>query len=472
MSAIRLLAAILSLVVCTSGSIFADAAGRTRPNILLLVSDDHRCDTSFVPGRPILRTPCLDDLVRRGTTFTRATCAHPLCYPSRAELLTGCTGFRNGTFSELKLNPGVPLWPSVMRQAGFRTAYVGKWHTAGRPSKIGYEDCDGLYGSGGKGLDPYVDFRGRPATGYNGWQFQTDAGQRFPEKGIGLTPNISDTFADAAIRLIQKKDDRPFFIHVNFTAPHDPRIWPTGYEHKYDAANLPLPPNFLPEHPFDHGNLRGRDELLIPFPRTADDVRQELACYYAVIEHLDQQIGRILQSLDDIGQRDNTIVIFTSDHGLALGSHGLIGKQNMYEHTINVPLVMAGPKIPAERRSAAQCYLRDLFPTVCELAEIPAIPVDGRSLAPVFRGEKAEIHSFLVGYFQDSQRMIREGDWKLIWYPKISRWQLFNTFLDPHELNDLIAIEESQNRVAVLREKLLTWLKEQGDLVASTAPTP
>ena len=145
----------------------------------------------------------------------------------------------------------------------------------------------------------YVDFRGRQATGYGGWQFQTDDGQRFPEKGIGLTPNISSEFADAAIRLIQKKSDQPFFIHVNFTAPHDPRIWPPGYEKKYDAAKLPLPANFRPEHPFDHGNLRGRDELLLPFPRTADDVRQELACYYAVISHLDEQIGRIFKALDE-----------------------------------------------------------------------------------------------------------------------------------------------------------------------------
>src|SRR3954452_5990027 len=109
------------------------------PNIVLLVADDQRPDTIAALGNPHIQTPNLDDLVRRGTAFTRATCAHPLCHPSRAELLTGCTGFRNGTWSELKLNPGVLLWPDVMRQAGYRTCYVGKWHTASRPSKIGYE---------------------------------------------------------------------------------------------------------------------------------------------------------------------------------------------------------------------------------------------------------------------------------------------------------------------------------------------
>jgi arylsulfatase A-like enzyme len=470
----HLLAAFLFIALSLSAPvpIPTRAAERSRPNILLLVSDDQRPDTIATLGNTHIHTPHLDSLARRGTAFTRATCAHPLCFPSRAELLTGCTGFRNGTFNELKLNPGVPLWPQVMQQAGYRTAYVGKWHTAGRPSKIGYEECDGLYASGSKGPAPYLDFRGRPATGYGGWQFQTDSGQRFPEQGIGLTPNISTDFADAAIRLIHKPDDRPFFIHVNFTAPHDPRIWPTGYENKYDAAKLPLPANFLPEHPFDHGNLRGRDEVLLPFPRTTNDVQQELACYYAVITHLDEQIGRILQSLDDTAQRDNTLVIFTSDHGLALGSHGLVGKQNMYEHTINVPLLIAGPNIPANERRAAQCYLRDLFPTLCELAGLTTPPLDGHSLAPILRGEKSEIHPFLVGYFQDSQRMIREADWKLIWYPKINRHQLFQLTDDPHELTDLIAAPQHRERITALRQKLFTWLKGHGDQIEINPTAP
>jgi len=439
-----------------------------RPNVLLIVADDMRPDAIAALGNSQIQTPNLARLVQRGTAFTRASCAHPLCHPSRAELVTGCTGFRNGTFSELKLNPGVPLWPRVMRDAGYRTCYVGKWHTAGRPSQVGYVECDGLYGSGKAGDQPYVDFRGREATGYRGWQFQTDDGKRFPEKGIGLTPNISADFTDAAIRLIEKQSEQPFFVHVNFTAPHDPRIWPAGYEKKYDAVKVPLPANFRPEHPFDHGNFRGRDEVLLPFPRTADDVRQELACYYAVISHMDEQIGRILKTLDDSGQRDNTLVIFTADHGLAIGSHGLVGKQNMYEHTINVPLIIAGPGVSTGQRRVAQCYLRDLFPTVCDLVGIAPPNVDGKSLALVLRGEKSEIYPFIVGYFQDSQRMIREGNWKLIWYPKIERWQLFNLAADPNELHDLSQESQQTERIADLRGKLFGWLKEHGDpLIAS-----
>jgi arylsulfatase A-like enzyme len=440
-----------------------------RPNILLIVSDDQRPDTIAALGNPHIQTPHLDDLVRRGTVFTRAISAHPLCYPSRAELLTGCTGWRNGSYSSLKLND-VPLLPKVLREAGYHTCYVGKWHTAGRPSTVGYEETDGLFASGGRADSSYIDFRGRSATGYRGSVFQTDDRKLFLERGVGLTPNISGEFADAAIRLIRKQSQQPFFVHVNFTAPHDPRIWPPGYEKVYDPAKMPLPRNFLGAHPFDHGNTRGRDEVLLPFPRTADDVRQELACYYAVISHMDRQIGRILAALDAAGQRDNTIVIFTSDHGLAIGSHGLVGKQNMYEHTIGVPLVVAGPGIPAGKRVVGQCYLRDLFPTLCDLAGITAPETDSRSLVPLLSGDKQEVHPFVVGYFQDSQRMIREGDWKLVWYPKIDRWQLFNVQADPDELRDLIAEQAQTERIADLRGKLTAWLKEHGDPLRNPEP--
>jgi arylsulfatase A-like enzyme len=144
----------------------------------------------------------------------------------------------------------------------------------------------------------------------------------------------------------------------------------------------------------------------------------------------------------------------------------------MYEHTINVPLLIAGPGIPAGQRRSGQCYLRDLFPTFCELAGIPVPKVDGQSMVPLLRGDKAEIYPFVVGYFQDSQRMIREGHWKLAWYPKIDRWQLFDLASDPHELNDLIGDSSHQQRITDLRGKLITWLKEQGDALAQAARLP
>lgn len=466
---------LLLLATCRSGT----AAEAARPNILLIVADDMRPDAVAAFGNPAIRTPALDALVRRGTSFVNATCAYPICVVSRAELLTGCTAFRAmNPYSSGKLNDRLPLLPKTLQADGYRTAYVGKWHTTGTPHTCGYEQTRGWYGSGGgaRPLDYPVDHRGHPVTGYIGWVFKDDAGKPLPERGVGLTPNISEPFADAAIELIeQPADARPFFVHVNFTAPHDPRLRPRGYETAYDAAKLPLPRNFAPEHSFDHGNLHGRDEVLLPRPLTPELVRHELAVYYALIEHLDAQIGRITAALEKAGQAKNTIVIFTSDHGLALGSHGLTGKQNMYDHTMRVPLIMAGPGVDVDRRSQALCYLRDIFPTLCDLCrcEVPQ-SLDGRSLKQsLVASDAPSPYPFVVGYFTDSQRMIRSERWKFARYPRIGREQLFDLEADPDELHNLIERPEHQDRAYEMRKKLNDWLREHGDpLPADGSATP
>ena len=437
-----------------------------RPNVLLLVSDDQRPDTLGILKQSVVKTPHLDRLARRGTLFTRAVCPNPICTPSRAEILTGCSGFRNGVFDFGRvIDPRLPTWAQTMRSAGYRTAYVGKWHNNGRPSLHGYEQSRGLYsGGGGRWWKPQKDANGRDVTGYRGWVFQTDEGQKMPDQGIGLTPDISRRFADAAIEVITSKDDSPFFLHVNFTTPHDPLIWPPGFEDMYAPERIPLPRNFLPEHPFDHGNLRGRDERLLPWPRTAHDVKDELAVYFAVISYMDQQIGRILESLNKTEQAENTIVVFTSDHGLAIGSHGLRGKQNMYEHTIGVPLIMAGPGVPVHETCKAQIYLRDLYPTICDLTGI-AIPdaIEARSVAPVLRGEAAAIHKRVFCYFRDSQRMIRDDRWKLIHYPRLNRYQLFDLVNDRWERNDLSGDPQHADQLDAMKRQLVDEQRRMGD---------
>ena len=256
-------------------------------------------------------------------------------------------------------------------------------------------------------------------TGYRGWIFQNDKGKKFPDLGVGLTGDISEKFADAAIELLKQDSNKPFFLHVNFTAPHDPLMLPTGYEEKYSPKKMKLPANFLAEHPFDHGNFDGRDEKLFKWPRTAKETKAELAAYYAVISHMDEQIGRMLDTLKSTGQLENTIVVFGSDHGLGVGSHGLRGKQSMYEHTIGVPLLIRGPGVPRGKRRAAQCYMRDIFPTVADLAGLEAPDsIDGRSLKPVIHGERDEVRPFVVGYFRKYQRMIRKGHWKVHRVPR------------------------------------------------------
>lgn len=462
---LRLPALLLLLAAVVSGP-RANAA--PRPNIVFLFADDMRPDAIAALGHPVVRTPNLDALVRGGTTFTRAITAYPICHVSRAEIFSGRSAFRSGYhYRGRDYADDVVLWPETLRRGGYRTWYVGKWHSPRDAWRTGFDETRGLYSGGGGGAkarEPQHDYKGRLVTGYRGWTFKTVDKRAQPERGVGLTPDISEDFADAAIELIERKPERPFFLQVNFTAPHDPLLLPTGYEKMYDAAKMPLPPNFRRRHPFDHGNFDGRDERLNPWPRTPADIRSDLAVYYAVISHLDEQVGRIVASLKATGQWGNTVLIFASDHGLAVGSHGLMGKQNQYEHSIGVPLIFAGAGIPRGRKVAAPCYLRDLYPTTCELAGLPVpASVESASLAGLFGDRKEGPHRFVVGYFTNTQRMIRQDGWKLVWYPHLARYQLFDLASDPAELKNLFGIDAHRGRADELRQRLDNWLRGQGD---------
>ena len=461
----QLVGAVLAAVLPALFPVPCGAADR-RPNVVVLVADDLRADVIGAYGGKQCRTPNLDKLASEGIVFTRAVCPYPLCVPSRAEILTGCSSLRLPELATGRLDPALVTWPSAMQAVGYHTCYVGKWHTQGRPSGHGYRECRSLFAAGGGHLwKEQADHNGRSVTGYRGWVFQSEDGKSLePQRGVGLTPDISRRFADAANSLIEEKRKEPYFLHVNFTAPHDPLLMPPGYDRKYDPRQVTLPGNFSPEHPFDHGNLKGRDELLLPFPRTEADVQNELAVYFAVVEHLDENVGRIVQALKESGQWEHTILVFTADHGLAIGSHGLRGKQNMYEHTIGVPLIMCGPGIPAGKRLDAPIYLRDLYPTICELATVP-IPqtVEARSRAKVIQGAEAGSDEEVFTYFASFQRAIRNDRWKLIHYPAIQRNQLFDLKTDPAEVRDLSSDPQHFKVIGELRQKLNAWRRSVND---------
>ncbi|MEY4941501.1 MAG: hypothetical protein RIQ93_3236, partial [Verrucomicrobiota bacterium] len=470
---------------------FLSAAGTpSRPNVIFLLTDNQPPETIAALGNPYIETPNLDRLVRGGSTFTRAIATNPHCVPSRAEIITGTTGFtnRSNPFGG-SLNPKLKLWGSAMREAGYLTVYSGKWHTAGTPWERGYEETAALNSAGGAAGKPptHPTMRnGRRATGFINHTFKNNKNEPELEKGIGLTPRTDEYIADGAISIIRRQPDRPFFLHVNFSSNHDPLLPGPGFENKYDPAAIPLPPNFMPEPAFDYGNAGGRDELLMPLPYTVADVRQELADIYAVISHMDAQVGRILAALEETGQAENTILIFTTDHGAGVGRHGIRGYQNMYEHALNVPLIMVGPGIPRDRRFAAQAYLRDIYPTVCELTGIP-IPatVEAKSLAPVLRGLMDEIYPELYGYWQPSgrsgeskeyvadvplERMVRTERWKLIYYSYLKRYQLFDLKNDPYELRDLSADTAQQVTMDTLKRKMRDWFEPRIQALRQTGP--
>lgn len=465
---------------CASQCAIAQQAS-VRTNVVLILADDMRPDCLGALGHQFVETPHLDRLAAEGVLFTQAVAAYPICFASRAEILTGTTAFRNGLpYGRRTIDPSLATWAGTFRDAGWHTAYSGKWHNDGTPTTRGYVETCGLYSSGGApaGQTVLPDHAGRPATGYVGWTFKTPDGAVELDKGVGLTPLTDTHVCQAAVEFIERPHRRPFFLHVNFTAPHDPRIWPDGSSPK-PAGSLELPTNFAPQHPFDHGNLQGRDERLLSKPLEREQVIAELAVYYACIEHIDRLVGRMVFALQQADLLDSTIIIFSSDQGLALGSHGLLGKQNLYEHSFGVPLICRGPGVARGLRQAADVYVRDLFPTCCEMVGLPIPPtVEARSLGSLLRGDTAAVHDFVVGYFTDTQRCIRYQGWKLIDYPLVQRQQLFDLNKDPHELRDLLKPTESSTRFdpldnsepAVRREQLNQLLAQW--LTAQAVATP
>ena len=233
-------------------------------------------------------------------------------------------------------------------------------------------------------------------------------------------------------------------------------------------AKLKLPPNFLPKHSFlIEAGFEGRDEILAPYPRTPEIVRAHLQEYYAIITHLDAQIGRILDALDASGKGDNTMVIFTSDQGLAVGQHGLLGKQNLYDHSLRVPFILAGPGIPKGKRNDALFNLQSLFATTCEMAGVPVpVTVQFPSIVPLITGAKKQLHDALYGAFLDRQRAVRTGRWKLIRTLKANQVQLFDVKKDPWEQRNLASDPRHARTLAIMDRRLHELMKEMKDPLA------
>ena len=255
-------------------------------------------------------------------------------------------------------------------------------------------------------------------------------------------------------------------MYTAFTSPHDPRTPPAEFAAKYPPDDIELPPNFARMHPFDNGHLHGRDESLAAHPRDPDEIRRHIADYYGMISHLDAQIGRLLDALAAAGLAEDTIVVYTADHGLAVGQHGLLGKQNVYDHSLRVPLIFRGPGIPAGQRLEGLCYLHDIFPTILDLADVP-VPsgCEGVSLVPVLEGREAGTRDVVFAAFQrgqdldpdeSRQRTVRCGDLKLIETHLAGQMhcQLFNLAEDPWESRNLADDPAHAGRLAEIRQLL------------------
>ena len=439
----------------------ASAQTARRPNILVLLTDDQRYDTVGALGHPDVRTPNIDRLVRSGTTFTQACImggtVGAVCVPSRGMLLTGQYLFP--VHDNLISSTGGPaarpyvLFPEVLRDKGYVTFGTGKWHNGPRLYQRCFTDGGNIFFGG------MSDHARVPVTQY-------DRSGAYPQTERRAREQFSsELFAGAAVRFLERyRGSEPFLLYVAFTSPHDPRTPPERFARMYDASRLKLPPNFMPQHPFDNGDMKLRDEMLAGFPRTEREIRRHIAEYYGMVSEVDAQIGRVLRALEASPHAPNTVVVYAADNGLACGQHGLMGKQNLYDHSIRVPLMMSGPGVRAGRRVDGLCYLLDVCPTLLELAGIRAPKeVQGESIVPALSGGRTSLRGSVMAAYRDFQRAVRTGTHKLIEY-KVGgerTTQLFDLRRDPWEMRNLAG--EQPARVSEMRRELRGWMQRADD---------
>jgi arylsulfatase A-like enzyme len=425
--------------------------------VLFLFADDQRADTVAALGNPVIKTPNLDRLVKRGVAFDRAYMQGGLqgatCVPSRAMLLSGRPLFRID--EKLKRDP---TWPNAFGKSGYTTFMSGKWHNGPDSLPASFQTARSVFVGG--------------MTNPMKARLRNLAGGKLG-KPLLAPKHACEVFADETIRFLKQHRGGPFFCYVPFDAPHDPHIVPRNFPIKYDAAKMPLPANFLPQHPWNNGEMVIRDEQLLPWPRPPAKVREMNAEYYRYISYLDAQVGRILDALDASPYARNTIVVFTADSGVARGSHGLIGKQNVYEHSVRVPLLVSGPGIPAGKRTDAMCYLFDVLPTLGKLCKVPAPKTsEGIEFTASLADPARPARSQLLFAYRNVQRAVRDDRWKLIRYPLIDRTQLFDLRADPRETTNLADKPGYAARVRALTALLKKEQERHGDTAPLTVPVP
>ena len=441
------------------------SAPKKKPNILFLLTDDQSFSTINTLGNKEVYTPNMDKLVANGITFTHAhimgSNSGAVCLPSRAMLMTG-SFVQNLAKVPAAIDINDKTMPEVLKTAGYNTFGTGKWHNGRQAFARSFTNGANIF-MGGMSNHLKVPLYNFDETG------------EYPRNKTYYEDKFSSViFREAAVDFLKNyEQEKPFFAYVAFTSPHDPRMAPEAYQKKYNTSNISLPKNFLPKHPFDNGELIIRDENLLPFPRTEEAVKEEIAAYYAMISEVDDNIGKILKALDESGHADNTIIIFAADNGLAAGQHGLLGKQNLYDHSVRVPLVISGPGIKKGERTESLVYLNDIFPTVADIVGVEKPEsIDGLSLLPILKDSKARIRESVYFLYKNFQRGVRTKNWKLIKYLVDGKktTQLFNIKKDPLEINNLANDPKYKNKVEEMTVMLQEWMNKSGDSVQLDEP--
>lgn len=454
----------------------------SKPNILFILADDQRYGTLGIDEIDAVATPNLDKLAQSGVRFNNCYILGAphgaVCSPSRAMLMTGRhfwhlpssmhTVWAPELKPEQKGNCEYITLPEVLKENGYYTFTTGKHHNGAKIIERGFDKGKAIFIGG---MSTHFGLKVK--------DFDTEAGWSKPYKDERFS---SELFCQQVIDFIDDyNDEKPFFAYLPFTSPHDPRTAPEKYHNKYLGENMSLPANFQALHHFPVADMQIRDERLAAFPRTETEVKQHIADYYAMIEANDSYFGKVIDKLKEKGQFENTIIIFSADNGLAVGQHGLMGKQSVYEHSVKVPLFVSGPGVLKGKINNELVYLHDLFPTLCELLNI-SIPesVETQSRNELLIDENAKGATYMYNAYSSwrfekvdgepcprgHHRSIRKGDYKLIlslYETKITP-QLFNLKEDPMELNNLMGNDDYSEIARSLKHELYKKAIEMGDI--------
>jgi arylsulfatase A-like enzyme len=447
-----------------------------KPNIVFFFTDDQRFDTIAALGNKEIITPNMDKLVARGTSFTQAhiPCgtSGAVCMPSRAMLHTGRTLFHlQGEGQEIP-EEHITLG-ETLQKAGYETFGTGKWHNGTASYARSFTDGGEIFFGGMFDHWNVPAYNFDPSGKYdNVVPYTTDAFhsrelQHMHTDHITPGKHSSELFGEISSRWIENyNSDKPFFSYISFMAPHDPRTMPEEFRTMYSPEEIALPENYQPEHAFEYGIREVRDEILAPYPRKPEEVQTHIAEYYGMISHLDNEIGKVMSAVEKKGEMDNTLFIFAGDNGLALGQHGLFGKQNHYDHSIRVPLIFAGPGIPEGEKRDSFAYLLDIYPSICEYLNIDQPEtVEGLSLLPLMKDGTRINRKTLYFAYTDMLRGVKNERYKLIEYASACcrKTQLFDLQEDPKEMNNLFVNEEYSEIVNDLRKEMYSLRDEWDD---------
>lgn len=452
----------LTSLLSATTALFLQGQDIPKPHVLFIYVDDLASNAIGAYGNKIVKTPNIDKIAADGVVFSNAYNMGgwngAISIASRAQLLTGryLWNAKSAADNQYKREfEKREFLPQLLSDAGYQTFMTGKWHVAHVSPEQVFDQVV-LPRQGGMPADTPLSYN-RPVDEMDENWLPWDTIQMGYWAG---GKHWSEAQADVVINYIQENalDERPHFMYCSFNAPHDPRQAPRHFVAQYPIESMPLPGNFLPEHPLNEEMGSGRklrDEKLAPFPRTPYAIKKHIQEYYAIISHLDEQIGRILEVLKVTGMDKNTLIVFASDNGLAIGQHGFLGKQNLYDHSAKVPLILAGCGMPKGQVREQLVYMQDFVPTVLEKAQVVSVnQMDFQSLTSIIDTKSKGRHHLYGAYIQ-TQRMIRNERYKLYLIPDAREVYLFDLLKDPLEINNLYG-QKKYDRIAENMYQLLS----------------